>query len=70
LPHNIEEALQDADAVNVLRMQFERDEGGAFPNPLEYFQISWPGIVLQLVLIPLIIYLLQKSVFKKNEETI
>lgn len=31
------EALKDADAVNVLRMQFERDERNAFPNQIEYF---------------------------------
>ena len=36
--HDIEEALHDADAVNVLRMQFERDEGSAFPEQLEYFK--------------------------------
>jgi aspartate carbamoyltransferase catalytic subunit len=36
--HNIEEALGNADAVNVLRMQFERDEKGAFPRHLDYFQ--------------------------------
>jgi len=36
--HSIEKALQDADAVNVLRMQFERDSHGAFPSHLEYFQ--------------------------------
>ena len=35
---NLEEALKDADAVNVLRMQFERDEASVFPNPLEYFK--------------------------------
>ena len=35
---NIEEALSNADAVNVLRMQFERDEGAAFPEQLEYFK--------------------------------
>jgi aspartate carbamoyltransferase catalytic subunit len=35
---NIEEALKDADAVNVLRMQFERDGGAAFPEQLEYFK--------------------------------
>ncbi|NQT00061.1 MAG: aspartate carbamoyltransferase catalytic subunit [Candidatus Omnitrophica bacterium] len=34
----IEEALKQADAVNVLRMQFERDTGGAFPKQLEYFK--------------------------------
>jgi len=36
--HNIDEALRDADAVNVLRMQFERDESKAFPRALEYFK--------------------------------
>jgi aspartate carbamoyltransferase catalytic subunit len=36
--HDIEEALRDADAVNVLRMQFERDEKSAFPKQLDYFQ--------------------------------
>ncbi|MDD4899262.1 MAG: aspartate carbamoyltransferase catalytic subunit [Candidatus Omnitrophica bacterium] len=34
----IEEALENADAVNVLRMQFERDEETAFPQQLEYFK--------------------------------
>jgi len=36
--HNIEEALGEADAVNVLRMQFERDEQNAFPKQIEYFK--------------------------------
>lgn len=35
---DIDEALKDADAVNVLRMQFERDEAAAFPEQLEYFK--------------------------------
>lgn len=35
--HDIDEALVEADAVNVLRMQFERDEQHAFPSQLEYF---------------------------------
>jgi aspartate carbamoyltransferase catalytic subunit len=35
---NIDEALSCADAVNVLRMQFERDEENAFPKQLEYFK--------------------------------
>ncbi|MFA5410702.1 MAG: aspartate carbamoyltransferase catalytic subunit [Candidatus Omnitrophota bacterium] len=35
---NIDKALKDADAVNVLRMQFERDTGAAFPEQLEYFK--------------------------------
>lgn len=36
--HDIDEALKDADALNVLRMQFERDELTAFPQQLEYFK--------------------------------
>ncbi|MCF7908200.1 MAG: aspartate carbamoyltransferase catalytic subunit [Candidatus Omnitrophica bacterium] len=36
--HDIEEALFGADAINVLRMQFERDKKGAFPKALEYFK--------------------------------
>ena len=44
---------------------------GLETNPLTYFQISWPGILLQLALIPVIIYLLQRFVFeKKNEKAI
>jgi aspartate carbamoyltransferase catalytic subunit len=35
---SIDEALKGADAVNVLRMQFERDEETAFPAQLEYFR--------------------------------
>ena len=35
---NIDEVLKNADAVNVLRMQFERDEGAAFPEQLDYFK--------------------------------
>jgi aspartate carbamoyltransferase catalytic subunit len=35
--YDIDQALKDADAVNVLRMQFERDELEAFPRQLEYF---------------------------------
>jgi aspartate carbamoyltransferase catalytic subunit len=34
----IDEAIKNADAVNVLRMQFERDEQAAFPEQLEYFK--------------------------------
>lgn len=34
----IDEALENADALNVLRMQFERDEPAAFPEQLEYFK--------------------------------
>ena len=36
--YDIEEALKNADAVNVLRMQFERDQEAAFPKQLEYFK--------------------------------
>lgn len=36
--HNLDQALKNADAVNVLRMQFERDEKKAFPTQLEYFK--------------------------------
>lgn len=35
---NIDDALSCADAVNVLRMQFERDEENVFPKQLEYFK--------------------------------
>jgi aspartate carbamoyltransferase catalytic subunit len=35
---SIDKALSNADAVNVLRMQFERDEKGVFPRQLEYFK--------------------------------
>jgi aspartate carbamoyltransferase catalytic subunit len=35
---DIEKALHNADAVNVLRMQFERDTVGAFPQAIEYFK--------------------------------
>jgi aspartate carbamoyltransferase catalytic subunit len=34
----IDSAIQNADAINVLRMQFERDEITAFPKQLEYFK--------------------------------
>jgi aspartate carbamoyltransferase catalytic subunit len=36
--NDIDEALKNADAVNVLRMQFERDGETAFPKQLEYFK--------------------------------
>lgn len=35
---DIDQALENADAVNVLRMQFERDTENAFPKQLEYFK--------------------------------
>ena len=37
-------------------------------NLLNYLQMGWPGVVLQLALIPLAVYLLQKFFFKKNNE--
>ncbi|MCG8431735.1 MAG: aspartate carbamoyltransferase catalytic subunit [Candidatus Omnitrophica bacterium] len=36
--HDVGQALSGADAVNVLRMQFERDGKSAFPNPFDYFK--------------------------------
>ena len=36
--YDIDDALKGADAVNVLRMQFERDTEGAFPKQYEYFK--------------------------------
>ena len=35
---NIDQALKKADAINVLRMQFERDELSVFPQQMEYFR--------------------------------
>ncbi len=35
---HIDDVLKNADAVNVLRMQFERDEGAAFPEQLDYYK--------------------------------
>ncbi|MFH1423683.1 MAG: ECF transporter S component [Candidatus Nealsonbacteria bacterium] len=37
---------------------------------VSFIQISWPGIALQLALIPVIIYLLQRFLFKKGETKI
>ncbi|MCM8779940.1 MAG: aspartate carbamoyltransferase catalytic subunit [Candidatus Omnitrophica bacterium] len=45
ISYDIETALKNADAVNVLRMQFERDEKNAFPKQLEYFKSY--GITLE-----------------------
>ena len=36
--YDIDQALENADAVNILRMQFERDSEEAFPKQLEYFK--------------------------------
>ena len=41
---------------------------GVETNPFYYFQISWPGIILQLALIPFIIIFLQKYIFGKSNE--
>jgi len=38
ITHDIDEALYEADAVNVLRMQFERDQQNAFPEHIDYFK--------------------------------
>src|SRR3989338_873371 len=35
---DIDEAIKGADAINVLRMQFERDSMGAVPSRIEYFK--------------------------------
>ncbi|MBU4376048.1 MAG: aspartate carbamoyltransferase catalytic subunit [Candidatus Omnitrophica bacterium] len=35
---DVDVALKDADAINVLRMQFERDEALRFPSKIEYFK--------------------------------
>jgi len=43
---------------------------GLHTNFLQYLQMSWPGIALQLVLIPAVIYLLQKFLFKKDGKAI
>lgn len=43
---------------------------GLQTDPLKYFQASLPGIILQIILIPLIIYFLQRFLFKKSEARI
>lgn len=35
---DVDQAIKGADAINVLRMQFERDQAGAFPSRIEYFK--------------------------------
>jgi len=35
---DVDSAIRGADAINVLRMQFERDEAKAFPEKIEYFR--------------------------------
>ena len=39
---------------------------GSGASPFMFLKISLPGIILQLALIPIIIYLLQKFVFEKR----
>lgn len=36
--NSVDEAIKKADAINVLRMQFERDTKGVFPSRMEYFK--------------------------------
>jgi aspartate carbamoyltransferase catalytic subunit len=38
LTSDLDQALEKADALSILRMQFERDENAAFPKQLEYFK--------------------------------
>jgi len=35
---SVDEAIEKADAINILRMQFERDKKEAFPSRMEYFK--------------------------------
>lgn len=36
--NDIDEAIRDADAINVLRMQLERDAAGVFPSKVDFFK--------------------------------
>ena len=36
---NVEDAIKDADVVNVLRIQLERQQAGLFPSPREYARV-------------------------------
>ena len=38
ITNDVDEAIKDADAINVLRMQFERDTAKAFPSKIDYFK--------------------------------
>jgi aspartate carbamoyltransferase catalytic subunit len=38
ISYDIDYSIKNADCVNVLRMQFERDAGNAFPKQMEYFK--------------------------------
>ncbi|MBT5877216.1 MAG: aspartate carbamoyltransferase catalytic subunit [Candidatus Latescibacteria bacterium] len=37
--HNLEEAIKDADVINMLRIQLERQKGGLFPSLREYSRL-------------------------------
>ena len=39
LPHDIEDAIEGADVIDVLRIQLERQKKGLFPSPREYARI-------------------------------
>ena len=36
--NDLDEAIIKADAINVLRMQLERDTSGAFPTKIDFFK--------------------------------
>ena len=36
--HDVDDAIRNADAINVLRMQLERDTAGAFPSKIDFFK--------------------------------
>ena len=36
--YDIDEAIKNADAINVLRMQLERDTSGVFPKGIDFFK--------------------------------
>ena len=36
--YDVDEAIKNADAINVLRMQFERDTAAAFPTKVDFFK--------------------------------
>lgn len=39
---------------------------GLQTNPLKYFEMSWPGIVLQLAIVPVVIFLIRWKMNLKN----
>jgi aspartate carbamoyltransferase catalytic subunit len=36
--HDVDDAISNADAINVLRMQLERDTAAAFPTRVDFFK--------------------------------